>query len=244
MAQQHEHSGRTLVLVHGTPLSPSVWDQTAGYLGHRVIHTPDCTRVPDSPAAQAKLAEAVMAEVVGDVDVVGHSFGGQIAIEMALLAPDRVHSLMLLCTRDTPFPPFAPLATQVRNAHGPTVDASLERWFTEAELDAGMAAISSAREQLSTADPIRWAAALDAIAGYDSSDLTPTLRMPVTVVAAGRDHVSTPDAMGDMARRIPFAKFVVRPDWAHMSAFTVPDVLAEIIDHATDDSRLLPPAKP
>ncbi|MDL9946579.1 alpha/beta fold hydrolase [Gordonia sp. ABSL11-1] len=234
MTQHHQHSGRTLVLVHGTPLSPSVWDETVGYLGDRTIHTPDCSRVPDSPAAQAKLAETVMAEVVGEVDVVGHSFGGQIAIEMALLAPERVRSLMLLCTRDTPFPPFAPLAEQVRDGHAPAVDASLERWFTKAEISAGGSAITSAREQISSADSIRWAAALAAIAAYDSSELTPLLRMPVTVVAAGRDHVSTPDAMGDMARRIPGAQFVVRPDWAHMSGFTVPDVLAGIIDRATD----------
>ena len=75
--------------------------------------------------------------VPGAADVVGHSFGGQVAIDLALLAPQRIKTLTLVCSRDTPFSAFAAAVARLR--HGDPVDtaAALGRWFTEPELDTG-----------------------------------------------------------------------------------------------------------
>ncbi|MAU80288.1 MULTISPECIES: alpha/beta fold hydrolase [Gordonia] len=233
MAHHVQNSDRTLVLLHGAPLTPEIWADTVTHLSGRTVITPDCTHVPNSRDAQSILAEQVAADLEGDLDLVGHSFGGQIAIDLALAHPDRVRTLTVLCTRDTPFPAFGPVAAQVRAGSGPSVVGSLARWFTAAELIADSDAVCAAREQLSQADTEDWAAALAAIATYDRWSRTSSLAMPVTVVAAGKDGVSTPEVMADLARRIHGAEFDLHPDWSHMSAFIDPKALAGLIQRAT-----------
>jgi hypothetical protein len=51
---------------------------------------------PQSLAAQAQLVLAVCDEAAGPVDLVGHSFGGSVALKSALLLGDRVSSMVLL----------------------------------------------------------------------------------------------------------------------------------------------------
>ena len=59
--------------------------------------------------------------------VVGHSFGGQVALDLALLAPARVRALTLICSRDTPFPAFAATAAALRRGDPVDPDAALGR---------------------------------------------------------------------------------------------------------------------
>jgi pimeloyl-ACP methyl ester carboxylesterase len=128
-----------------------------------------------------------------------------------------------------PFPAFAAAAGAIREGRAPSVQETLARWFTAKELRDNGAAVRMARDELAHASESDWAAALDAIAGYDSSRRSPGLTMPVTLIAAGADAVSTPEVMTDMARRIPHAEIVVRPEWSHMSPFVDPTGLAELI---------------
>lgn len=179
-----------------------------------------------------------MAASIGDqsVDVVGHSFGGQIAIDLALLRPQQVRSLTILCSRDTPFPAFAQTAEAVRAGRPPTVEVSLERWFTAEEVWAASPAVQEARRELECASPGDWAAALDAIAAFDRSRRSAELTMPVALMAAGGDAVSAPTVMEEMAARIPRARFAVHSDWMHMSPFVDPSALAGLLRNARDEA--------
>jgi len=221
----------TWVLLHGTPLTPAIWRPTAAHLGGRVL-VPDCTAVPDGPEPQAALARRVAREVEGDIHLVGHSFGGQVALELALLVPERIRSLTILCSRDTPFPAFAATATEVREGRAPSPVATLNRWFSPAELAAGKTAVKEARVELATASTADWARALDAIAAYDASARTPGLRVAATLVAAGADAVSTPAAMADLEQRLPDARLDVHPEWHHLSPFVDPRALAHLLEAA------------
>jgi pimeloyl-ACP methyl ester carboxylesterase len=222
------------VLLHGTPLTPAIWRDTAPWLSDQRVLVPDCTRVPDTDAQRTLAAQ--VADAVGDetVDVVGHSFGGQVAIDLALLRPGQVRSLTILCSRDTPFPAFAHTAEDVRIGNPPAVEDSMRRWFTPEQLGAEGPAVTEARRQLEQASRADWAAALDAIATFDRSSRSSELTLPVALVAAGGDAVSTPAVMEEFARRIPRATLTLRSDWMHMSPFVDPAGLAELLRRGRD----------
>lgn len=152
--------------------------------------------------------------------VVGHSLGGQRAMHYALEA--GASRLVLLCTRDRPFPAFREVARRVRESVA--VEETLTRWFRAGE--AGPV-VEYARRCLMEADRERWAGELESIARFefDVSRLT----MPVLVVAAQFDSVSTPEVMEAMAARMPRARFVLWEGAGHMSPFLDPRRLAELI---------------
>jgi pimeloyl-ACP methyl ester carboxylesterase len=142
--------------------------------------------------------------------------------------------LTVLCSRDTPFPAFAGAAEQVRRGAAPSVEASVGRWFTEAEAEAAGPAVVQARHDLEAASLPDWAAALDAIAQYDREAATATLTLPVVAIAAGQDAVSTPEVMRAMAERIAGARYHVVPPWCHMSPFVDPLGLARLLTEHRD----------
>jgi pimeloyl-ACP methyl ester carboxylesterase len=231
-------AGGRWLLLHGTPLTPQVWDGVAGHLrGHGPAWCPDI-----SPAAGQRDAQAVLAAQLTRtlersserLHVVGHSFGGQVAIDVALLAPQRVQTLTLVCSRDTPFPAFAAAAARLRDGEPVDPGAALGRWFTEPELRANGPVVSYARRCLEQADRASWAAALEAIAGYDRADRVGSIGVPSTLIAAELDQVSTPAAMSDLAGRLPRAVLHVLPGAAHMTPFSDPARLAALLARAAD----------
>jgi pimeloyl-ACP methyl ester carboxylesterase len=225
-------SGDLWCLLHGTPLTPAVWDDVAARLRPRgFVVQPIVELAPGGDETVPELARRLLEDLApgARLHLVGHSFGGQVALEMALSAPERVGSLTLICSRDTPYPAFDIAAAALRRGEPVDVDAALHRWFTPAELAADPALVGYARRCLADADRSVWAAALAAIARFDRSDQTPTLKSPLTLVAAELDQVSTVTAMQALADRIPTARLHVLPGAGHMSPFLQPNVLTALI---------------
>ena len=162
-----------------------------------------------------------------DIDLVGHSFGGQVALELALAAPGRIRSLTMMCARSTPFPAFAAAAATLRAGVPVDVPAGLARWFTSAELMADGPVVAYARDRLEHADRVEWAVALTAIASYDASARVAAVRAPTTSLAAELDPVSPPAAMAEIVALLPTARLEVLAGAMHMSAFTDPAGLAD-----------------
>lgn len=223
------------LLLHGTPLTPSIWDGVIPLLArHGDVAAPAVVPgLGPVTGVQRALARQVAEAAVG-VDapppwhVVGHSFGGQVALEMAVQRPDLVASLTLLCTRDTPYPSFAALAADVLNG-AVDVEGSLQRWFSPAELTADGAVVRYARATIGAADRRAWARALSAIAVFDVSAAIKAITCPVLVVGAEHDRVSDPPAMADMASRLGTVEFKVLEDAWHMSIFCRPARLAHLL---------------
>lgn len=222
------------LLLHGVPLSPAVWAPLVQRLPAATagdVATPTLVATESSPDVQAELARNLINEARQDprpVHVVGHSFGGQVALEFALGAPESVASLTLMCTRDTPFPAFAQLAETVRGA---PVDASasVRRWFSAAEIAADGPAVRYARDTLDQADRAEWAIALTAISRFDCSARTAAISAPTTLIAAEHDPVATVTAMRGMCGRIAGARMTVLADAGHMSPFSDPNRLAHLV---------------
>ena len=224
------------LLLHGTPLTPQVWDGVARHLReYGSVWSPDVSPAAGSRDTQAAMAAHLVSALGSSperVHVVGHSFGGQIAIDVALLAPQRVQTLTVICSRDTPFEPFAAAAARLRNGDPVDAGAALGRWFTAPELGAGGPVVSYARHCLQQADRASWAAALDAIASYDRADRVGSIDIPCTLIAAEFDQVSTPAAMSALARRLPQATLRILAGAAHMTPFTDPARLSMLLTRA------------
>jgi pimeloyl-ACP methyl ester carboxylesterase len=218
------------LLLHGTPLTPALWDEVAAQLDGEVL-APPVVPAHGVDDAQAELARRLLAALPADTPlrVAGHSFGGQVALEIALLAPERVQSLALIGSRDTPFPPFAAAAGALRAGGDVDVESALARWFRPAELEHAGPRMAYARRCLQEADRVEWADALAAIARYDRSDSMGAIEAPVTLIAAERDPVSTPAAMAALADRLPHARLHVLADAAHLTPFADPGFLAGLL---------------
>lgn len=172
---------------------------------------------PLTPAVWDEV-RALLPEVPGLV--VGHSLGGQRAMRYALEV--GASRLVLLCTRDRPFPGFLAAAARVRQ--GVAVEETLARWFQPGE--AGPV-VEYARRCLLEADRDSWALDLESIAEF-SFDVS-LLTMPVLVVAAEFDGVSTPEVMEAMAARMPQGRFVLWEGAGHLSPFLDAARLAELL---------------
>ena len=219
------------LLLHGTPLTPAIWTEVASLLPGRTW-APDVTPASGTPQPQRHIARALAEQARrsgGRWRVVGHSFGGQIALELAVNAPDVVEELIVVCSRDTPFPTFAAAAASLDAGDAVDTEAALHRWFRPAEIAADPPMIDDIRQQLLRADRQSWATALRGIADFDLSGKTGSITVPSVVIATEYDPVGTPQAMGELAERLPDADFSVVAGASHMSPFLDPPRLAAAI---------------
>ncbi|MET0695711.1 MAG: alpha/beta fold hydrolase [Propionibacteriaceae bacterium] len=228
------------LLLHGTPLSPEIWDEVAELLQpYGTVSCPDVTPHQMTSGPTQTLAGRLKDQLPDDarVHVVGHSFGGQVALDLALGAPFAVRSLTVICSRDTPYPPCAQAAEALRRGDPVDVEAALARWFGPAELAADGPLVGYARRCVEQADRAAWAEALQAVAEYDRSDRSARLDLPVTLVAAEHDTVSTPVAMNQLAGRLVNAELVQLADAWPLSPFSDPARLVELIRGTARRSR-------
>lgn len=233
-----EGAGRVVVLLHGTPFDERAWDPLVGALGGRCRTVRfdarghgTATAVPI--AGDDRLAADVVALLdrlgIDDAHVVGHSWGGQTAQQVALDHPRRVNRLSLLCTRASPFPAFAPVAAALRDGTADK-EASLARWFTPGELAEPDGVVSAVRAWLQAADRGRWADALEMIAVFDVLDRLHRITVPTDVVAAELDGVSDPDHMAQMADALAESSLHVLPARRHLVPLQHPHEIATILE--------------
>ena len=183
------------ILLHGTPLEPGVWDAVRGHLPVTSL-APDLNReFADRGNLQEQLAHAVLADVPdGPLVVVGHSLGGQVAMEMALLAPHRVQRLILVCTRDVPVPGFRDAATGLRAGAPIDIEATVRRWFTASEIADDGTVVRAVRERLAAVSPPAYATTLDALATYDRRAAAAHVTVPAVLLCGRLDLGCTPEA--------------------------------------------------
>jgi 3-oxoadipate enol-lactonase len=233
-----EGQGRIVVLLHGTPFDVRAWDPLVGALDGRCRTVRfdarghgTATAVPVADYRQ--LATDVVAVLdrldIDDAHVVGHSWGGQIAQQVALDHPQRVNRLSLLCTRASPFPAFASVATSLRDGTADK-EASVARWFSRDELAEPDSVAVAVRAWLRGADPHRWAEALELISTFDVLDRLHRVGAPTDVVAAEFDGVAVPGHMAQIADTLPDASLRVVTGTRHLLPLQYPDEIARIVE--------------
>jgi pimeloyl-ACP methyl ester carboxylesterase len=222
-------TGSPLLLLNGLGLDLSAWGLLADALSgrHRVVlvdaRGAGRSDSPAPPYSTLQLAEDALSLLdelaLGAVHVIGLSLGGLVAQELALLAPDRVRSLVLAAT-----------AARLPGRSRRLIDAWSRLVLTGADREA------FCREQLAwvlgdqaldeDAAVEGWAGALlgapapspqgfagqaAACIGHDTRERAARIRAPALVLAGGDDALMPPSASEALAGLVPSARYASLP---------------------------------
>lgn len=202
------------------------------------------TEVPPGPFTMAEYA----ADALGLMDhvgwescrVVGISFGGMVAQELAVTAPHRVERLALLCTSPggdggASYPlhelPAMPEDERARTATRILDTRFTPGWLADHDADRGLVALMAARSaQERTPEQRRGEAAqLEARRHHDVWDRLPRIACP-TLVASGRYDGIAPPANGEaIASRVAGADLRLY-DGGHAFFVQDPAAFPDVVD--------------
>ena len=233
--------GPAVVLIHGFGLDMRMWDPQVGPLAARFrVVRYDCRGFgasgPLDPAVPYTHAEDLLALLdhldIGDALLAGLSFGGRVALQAALAAPDRVRGLALLdaVLDGVPWDPESARALDevTRRVQTGGVLAGREAWLAHP-----LFAAACERPDLAVA-----LAAM--VAGYPGQHWlgqdphTPTrqlidvlegIAVPALVAVGQRDVPGFREMSAVLARRIPGAAYHVVADAGHMVNMEQPAVV-------------------
>lgn len=192
--------GETLMLLNGTTRPLESWDAFAAAMpGHRLVSF-DVPGVGLSPTPVLPLTIPVLAtvalgvlaavDVSGPVDVLGFSFGGAVAQQLAVQSPDRVRRLVLVST-------------------------SCGVGATPGTRDALSTVGRPPGASWPLPDPLGTMWHLLAISCWSSIPFLGAVRAPTLVVTGTRDRLVPPSNSRVLARRIPGARLVELPGVGH-----------------------------
>ncbi len=250
-----------MLLVHGQPGTGGDWRGVVALLEpeHRVL-------APDRPgwgsderpamglAANASALAALAEErsLPPPLTVVGHSLGGGIALELAMLRPDLVGALVLLGSvgMEQALNPLDRVLA-VPAVGGPVIRAGLaaaRRGVAAGRLVMKSSPASTVASRFARFPVVRALAWLDEqpIGSRERTsflveqralvDETPALqrglshlRLPVAVVHGTVDHIVPPRAARLLAERIPGAELIWLKDEGHLPIFDCPERVAPIV---------------
>lgn len=229
LAYDETGSGPAVVLIHGAFLDRGTWDLQMPALaqGHRVIRYDvrpfGESTVPSEPYRTTDDLLALMDALgVTRAHLVGHSFGGGVAIDFALEHPDRVASLVLVnsgVTGATMPAGEQKEAMQVFVAAREGDEPAVAAWMT-----LGLWSVSRERPDLRSAleQLTRRNAARFRLAAPPYAPITPAaisrlgdIRAATLVVTGDRDTPGNRDVSARLAREIPGAQLVTIPGADH-----------------------------
>src|ERR671935_339193 len=183
----------TVLLLHALPLDERMWEPQRSAFEDAVA-----PRLYGRGNSMEAWASGILAEVTGDLVVVGASMGGYCALEIARQAPERVRGLVLAGARvdaDSPERREGRAKTieliRARGAEGLWEDMR-PKLFPPAETDA----VAFARELALEQRPDELVAAVEAIRDRrDSTEVVAAFERPV-LFSAGHDDpfVAPPEA--------------------------------------------------
>ncbi|MBI5103550.1 MAG: alpha/beta fold hydrolase, partial [Solirubrobacterales bacterium] len=221
-------AGETVVLLHGFGGTRRAWDPVLPHLEHTATLALDLPGhgelASTRPVDFATCVDVVLAAAPVRFALCGYSFGGRVALHVALAAPERVSRLVLAATTagiDDPAERAARVAEDERFAadlETMTIEQYADRWQA-LPLFAGTPPEAARwwREDLLRNDPRGLAAALRGTgAGVMEVlwDRLGGLTMPATVVAGDRDAKFV--ALGErLVAGLPDARLVVIPGAGH-----------------------------
>lgn len=224
--------GRTVVLIHGFPMSGAMWEpQLEALKAYRVL-IPDLRGFGSTPLAAPWLLEHAAADILetvsGKAVFVGLSMGGYVALRIVETAPERVTGLVLCDTRAEPDANENKLkrAAAIDFVRANGVDAFLGPFLKDSVL--APAALPFLREVAAKASPEAVMAALVALAARpDATAGLSKIKVPTAILVGSQDKITPLPLSEAMRSRIPGAELHIIPDAGHFSNAENPSVFNE-----------------
>jgi len=229
--------GSAVLLLHAGVADRTMWAEHLGPLaeaGHRAVAV-DLPGFGEAPLEEefrpwSDVIETLDALEIDRAAVVGNSFGGSVAMEVAMSVPDRVTALVLVSAR----PPWQQPSTELESAWE-AEESALER----GDIEGAVAAVLDAWTRPDSPQALRErVAAMQRrafeiqLAGPEPAEVTSPaeadpdgvgeLQMPVLVVTGESDMVDFRPAPGGFAERLGNATVVVLPGVGHLAPLESP----------------------
>lgn len=174
------------------------------------------------------MAEVVLDGVDGPFDLVGHSMGGRVALEVIDLAPERVRTLALLDTGVHPVGPDEPAGRQVLLdlADERGLDAVAERWvpmMIHPDRHDDEALVGEITEMVTSYRVDQFHGQVRALLGRrDAAPLLADVACPTLVACGSHDGWSPPAQHREIAAAIAGSRLEIIADSGHMVAMERP----------------------
>ena len=221
------------LLLHGIGGRAALWAPTVAALAPRPVIAMDMPGYDGRHPALtsfAALADAAVALFEGQADLVGHSLGGMIALEIALRHPERVRRLVIVASS----PAFGSRDPAFREAFL----AARQKPLDEGQGMAGVAAALVPAMLGPAADPADGPAAaiaamasvneaayrttLSLLTSFDRRADLPRVTQPTLLIAGEADGTAPPRGMARMAEAMPNARLLVIPGVGHLLPLEAP----------------------
>lgn len=235
-------SGYPLVMQHGYFGSGELWQAQIDYFSdfYDVI-TPDLAgfgrsaalRAPDSiPECAAMLLELLDDLGIGEFALMGHSMGGMIVQQMALMQPARVARLVCFGTGPVGLLPdrFETLDESRQRIETDGLQVAARRiartWFVDGEKAAGYAVCERVAQQATEQAAL---ACLRAWGKWNVEDQLANVVMPCLVVWGDHDRSYGWRQPESLWRNIPGANLAVLPGCAHNAHMEKPELFNLVV---------------
>ena len=243
LAHDIDGDGPAVLLLHSGVCDRRMWEPLLPALtgAHRVVR-PDLRGFGDSPlpgeayADADDLAELLDSLGIAEAAVVGSSYGGRVAMELATRHPDRVSSLVLLCPAYRGVDPDDEL-----QAFGAEEDRLIEAGDLEGAVQLNVRTFLGPDADEATADRVAQmqrrsfevqlaADALDPGPQPERVEVDPSrLAAPTLVVSGALDLAHFREVAGVLAAQVPGAEHVELPWAGHLPSLERPDAVADLL---------------
>jgi 3-oxoadipate enol-lactonase/4-carboxymuconolactone decarboxylase len=162
----------------------------------------------------------------------GASVGGAVGLQLALDAPERVRSAVVVATAARFGTPglWAERTAAVRTAGTSSLaGASAERWFAPGFAEREPQRSAALLRALSDTDDDGYAAVCGALADFDVRQRLAGIATPLLVVAGEHDAAVPPGTAGEVVRAVAHGRLVVLPGVAHLAPAEDPAALARLV---------------